>query len=331
MENETIETPIENTETTPVVEEGLDLDSAINAALKENEGDVPPEEVAKEEPVKEEPIIEVALPNSLPKVLQDKFKAVDPDLRDWIAKREDDNRRLANDFGNYRRDMSAIARENEDILQGTPPEQAIKSYMGFERAMNNDFIGTVIEIAKSLPNAKGSQQFLDFINGNQPVQEQPPQQGNANEQRLMQEINSLKEQLEGVASFQNQQITAKTQAQFASFSDWVDGEAKETMPHLDVVIDEIQDIIDVLSRDQRTAHLDPKDMLKEAYNRAIWQNETTRDNLIAERAEKALKEKQLSTQKAREMSGIKSTNRGAVAPQGLNLEDALDLALQQQS
>lgn len=141
---------------------------------------------------------------------------------------------------------------------------------------------------------------------------------NANEQRLIAEVNGLKQQLAGISSHVSEERLNSLEAEITAFA------ARPENVYFWELVPEIQ----------RLMVADPKMTLQKAYNDAIYDNPIVRDKEIArlhrERTEKAAKESKERADAARRASAVNVKSRGVGrTPSGSgNWEDDLasDLA-----
>ena len=259
-----------------------DGEKAAAEALKPDaKGEQPKPEAVKTEAPKTEP------PRSWPKELADKWGAVPPEVQAQITKREAEAHQTISRLGQVAKAVEPLAKvvqERASYLQrtGLPPQEFISRALDIsERMDSGDAIGALRDLAAA---------YKIDLSQLAPNPLDPPELDT-----LRRDVAELRRTL---SSRQHQERATAEEAaaqQNAELTRLV-SEVRSSREHWAEVETELLASIGALR--QSNPSLSPKELLEQAYDRAVWANPTTRAKLEAQRAEKAERERIEAAKKA---------------------------------
>lgn len=288
-----------------------DGEKAAAEALKPDaKAEQPKPDAVKTEAPKVEP------PRSWPKELAEKWGAVPPEVQAQIAKREAEAHQTISRLGQVAKAAEPIQRmiqERSGYLQrvGMPPAEFMaRAFDISERMDSGDAIGALRELAAA---------YKIDVSQLAPNPLDPPElDALRRENAEMKRVLSSRQYQERVTA---EQAAAQQNAELTR----VVSEVRSGKEHWSEVETELLASIGAL----RTANpsLSPKELLEQAYDRAVWANPTTRAKLEAQQREKAERERIEAAKKAaavaKNAASINVNGRAAPA----NEVDDLDASL----
>jgi hypothetical protein len=223
---------------------------------------------AKPEPAKPA----VAAPQSWSADMKTKFAEAPAEVQEYVAKREAEAHKAISHLGQVAKSFEPIGdviRKNEGYLRqvNQPPAQFIEKLIGASRWLDEDPKGALRELAKNY-----NVDLADIA-----FEEQPQQ--NEEVSQLRRQVSQLEQRL---ANEDQQRAHAEQQRQqnaldgFTRMSD----EFIKSKPDIEEAFPEFLANVQAIKTADPSA--DPKTILQEAYDRAIWANPKTRAKRIEE-------------------------------------------------
>lgn len=252
------------------------------------------EPAAEEEPPAEETVLEgkpegeagetaqpsIAPPNSLPSELKAQWASVPPAMQEHIAKREAETHRAITQLGQQVKSLQPfgqLVESNRDVFQNhrrnVDPVEGIRQLLQAQRQLDHDPGPSIAHIAKVYG--------VDLsVFGSQSAEgsNQSPQV--ASLQAYIRDLEAKTSNLERIVYAEQQQ---KAEANTYALQNTVEDFLRET-PLDDEIVSDVVAHIEALKI--TSPHLSQKEMMKEAYEKALWSNPQRRQALIAkERAD----------------------------------------------
>jgi hypothetical protein len=274
------------------------------------EGEQLKPDAAKTEAPKVEP------PRSWPKELAEKWANVPPDVQAQIAKREAEAHQTISRLGQVAKAAEPVAKllnERSSYLQsvGIPPAEFMSRVFDIsERMDSGDAIGALRELAAA---------YKIDVSQLAPNPLDPPELDTLRRENAeMRRVLSSRQHHERATA---EQAAAQRDAELTR----VVSDVRNGKEHWSEVETELLASIGALK--SANPSLSPKELLEQAYDRAVWANPTTRAKLEAQRAEKAERERIDAAKKAGEAAkraaSINVNGRSAPAAEADDLENSL--------
>lgn len=300
----------------PALDDKTQKDSAPKADVKDQS---PKTETVEQDAKPEKPATPaIKAPNSWSAEMKAKFDTLPPDVREFVAKRESETHQAISRLGQFASETKPLI----DVLErhrhvfehnGLSYDQGVERLLAVQNLLDRDPMTAIQQIAKAykvdLARFGAQSDGLDI----------PP---DPQLEQAMQRVAYLEQQLQHVTGhIEGQQRYAEHQ-RHQSYLGVVDEFAK-TAPDFDEVAAEVIANVQVLQSVNPNRH--PQELLKEAYERAIWANpktRTSRQERMAKEAEEArAKAAAEAADKARSASRINVS--GQRGPTGDISEDDL--------
>lgn len=293
------------TSETPVKPEG-----AENAAeLKTEENNDQPLEKAPE-PAK--PAIEA--PNSWSAEMKAKFPTLPPDAQEYIAQREREAHAAITQKGEQIKAFEPIRQTLDQhrevfVKNGVSEAEGISKLIQADRFLESN----PTEAIKWLADSYGVD-LRQFVTGN-PQQDQSPNS----------EVVQLRRELAEIKNSLTARERSEHQAQTATVAQTIEKFASEN-PYFNDVEDELMGLIPVIKA--KEPGLNYNEVLKKAYDRAVYANPDVRQRLQADQ-QKAAEDKRKADEaeavrKAKQAGGINQKSAQGVSPtKGASMEDTM--------
>lgn len=242
-------------------------------------------------------------PTSLPSELKAQWASVPPAMQEHIAKREAESHRAITQLGQQAKayePFGKLVESNRDVFQNhrrnVQPAEGISQLLEAQRQLDRDPVASIAHIAKVYG--------VDLsVFGNQTGEgsNQSPQV--ASLQSYIRNLEAKTSQLEQlVMSREEREAQATQQSLLLTVEEFL----KET-PVDDEIMSDVVAHIEAIK--QTAPHLTQKEMMKQAYERALWSNPSRRQQLIAkERAAEDAKKAEESAKKVTEAKRAGSVN-----------------------
>lgn len=282
-------------------------DSAPKADVK---GQQPKTELTKQAATEKPATPAIKAPNSWPADMKAKFDTLPPDVRDYVAKRESETHDAISRLGQYASQTKPIV----DVLErhrhvfehnGLTYDQGVERLLAVQNLLDRDPMTAIQQIAKAY------KVDLSRFGAHDDGMNIPP---DPEVQQMRDHIAHLESQLQQVTGhIQGQQRFAEQQ-RHQSYLSLIDAFAKDAAD-FDAVGAEVIANIEVLRQVKPQAT--PQELLKEAYDRAIWANPETRarhqERFAKEAEERRAAQAREAAEKARAAGRINVTSaRGDV-------------------
>jgi len=237
------------------------------------------------EAVREQPTAAIAPPQSWSADMKPKWESLPPDIREYVAKRESEAQKRISELGQAESATRPIRELYEHFRpvyesKGLSADQATALLFQAQAKLDRDPVNAIAEIA----HAYGID--LQQVYGGQPQQGQQSQpQGEQVDyiRALEQKIANLERGLGHTYQTVQAREAAAQQQHTASLAKLVEEFSKDKADFADVE-EEVAAEIEVLKR--RNPDLEPRQMLEQAYERALWSNPERRTRLIAQQSQK---------------------------------------------
>ncbi len=255
-------------------------------------------------------------PQSWPKELHEKWSAVPPEVQAQITKRETEAHQT-------------ISRLGQIAKQAEPLTRIINERQGYLRQTGiapTEFITRAIDISQRMDSgdAIGALRDLAAAYKIDPSQLAPNPLDPPEMDTLRREVAELRQQLS--ARQHQERVTAEqSAAQREQGLHQLVTEVRQGKEHWSEVETELLASIGALQKTNPS--LSPKELLEQAYDRAVWANPTTRAKLEAQRAEKAERDRIEAAKKAGEAAkraaSINVNGRATSSAEGDDLDAQL--------
>lgn len=223
----------------------------------------------------------IAPPNSLPSELKAHWASVPPAMQEHIAKREAETHRAITQLGQQAKSLQPfgqLVESNRDVFQNhrrnVDPVAGIHQLLEAQRQLDRDPAASIAHIAKvygvdlsvfGSPSAEGSSQSPQV----------------ASLQAYIRDLEAKTSNLERLVMTREQR---EAEAETVALQNTVEDFLKAN-PISDDIVSEIVAQIEALKI--TSPHLSQKEIMKEAYEKALWSNPQRRQALIAEERAKA--------------------------------------------
>ena len=253
---------------------------------------------------------EIPLFNQAPRELQQAIARRETDLRRGFQQASDRAAHIERTWSEV--DAAFKPYEQQFDLAGVSKGQVLRQMMAWQSRLDNpDTRATAFrELARSY--GTDLQQLAQY-------EAQQPQ-----EPSYVRELRQQNQQLFGL--FQQHQQAQQLQAhnalgeEIAAFRDEVDATGNKLRPYLEAVID---DMIPIL-RTLKGTGLNSKQMLQQAYEKAVWLNPQVREFEIQKRAPKVTKESVEKARRAQKLVTGEARSNSAPPPKKLSLRETLE-------
>jgi hypothetical protein len=326
-------------EDAPSDDEGADLDDALGAAFDklksgdtlDDDGDDEPEAKAddadgkdaktdeKSEPEDDGP----PPPQTWSKDVREKWKDLPTDVRNYVAQREAAMHGQFSQMGRQlaqARPIVETVAKFQDVFErnNVSPDQGIAALLTAQKALDQAPAESLLNLAESYGVLD---QLRQALGGQQDEYGLPPDP----------EVSALKSELQQLRNQMTQreqqqeaaQRAAVQQQQAARHQHYVNGVTQyaSSKPDFDMVANEVAQLIPVVR--QHDPSLSDRDVLDQAYQRAIWANPETRQRQIERQQKEQQNAAQEAAKRARSANGInvRGQPRSNAAP---NLDSELD-------
>lgn len=284
----------------------IDAKAAKDSAAKADAKDQKPDEGAEEPAATEKPAAKaIKAPNSWSPDMKAKFETLPPDVREFVAKRESEAHQAISRLGQYAKETKPlidVLERHRGVFEANnlTYDQGVERLLAVQNLLDRDPRAAIQQIAKAYR--------VDLAEFGAPSDgmDLPP---DPHVERMQQHIAYLEEQLQQVTGHITSQQQAAEQQRHASYLGLVDQFA-QTAPDFDDVAAEVVANIQALQAANPNRH--PQELLKEAYDRAIWANPKTR----AKMQERATKEAEAARMKAAQEAAEKAKAAGRINVSG---------------
>ncbi len=319
-------------------------DNSISASIREAMSEIadddaltpveePSEDVVEhtesKEPAAESPAEIIAAPISWPAAEKERFKTLPPEVQKFISKREADREKYVSTKAN---EAANIGRQYQDIDQAFAPFERKMQLNGTTRSQ---VVSQLLAAQSYLDeNPKEALKWMAQSYGITPEEifsEEPQQRVDPTIAHLQQKI----AQLEGhLSSRQQQEQTSAYSAvenQIQQFASETDASGNYLRPHFNEVYNDMEAIVRQVKASQ--PQLPIKEVLQQAYDRAVWANPTSREAMLAREKQKAtanhISEAKRKAEKARIMgSSVTGAPSSSASPAiSGNLREMLESAM----
>lgn len=245
----------------------------------------------------------IAPPNSLPSELKATWASVPPAMQEHIAKREAETHRAITQLGQQAKALEPFGRlveSNRDVFsnhrRNVDPVDGIHQLLEAQRQLDRDPVASIAHIAKVY-----GVDLSVFGSQSGEGSNQSPQ--TASLQAYIRDLEAKTSNLERLVMTREQR---EAEAQTTALQNTVEEFLKET-PLDDEIVSDVVAHIEALKI--TSPHLSQKEMMKEAYEKALWSNPQRRQALIAkERAETEAKKAAEQAKRAAEAKRAASVN-----------------------
>lgn len=330
-----------------VVEESSEV-SSIAASIREAMEEVPDDEVASatideapvadeiSEPVEEETPASnelVVAPISWPASEKERFKSLPPEVQKFISKREQERDSFLSSKANEVAEIKKYVSQYADIdqafapferkmqLSGANRGQVISQLLGAQKYLDENPPEAIRWLAESygltpeqIFNAEASTPRVD------------PQTAN-----LQRKIEQLEGYLQQQKQTQHQSAYQAINNDIAAFASETDGQGNYLRPHFNEVYTDMEAIVRHLRSNQ--PNLPIKEVLQQAYDRAVWANPNSREAMLLREKQKVqanhMNEAKRKAEKARVLGSSVTgapTSNASPAISG-NLREMLESAI----
>lgn len=303
-------------------EEAIEKDSkvkTVRASIRE---------AYKQSVAKDKLVASVAEQGPAPKVInapsswsaEDKaeFAKLPTTIQERFARRATESERAISqkmqELGEHERYLSNLAevaqtlepyREQLD-LDGISPAQAINQFFALQKLLDKDPEAGIREIARRYD--------LDLNSVVAPKQGQ--QQLHPALQQMVERQERLEAELRRRDEDHQQRVMGSYEQQVMEFAEATDEKGNPLHPHLENLIYDMQPIVGQLRAENKSRH--PQEILKEAYDRALWSNPKTRESALKsqamqEEAKRIAKENERAQAAKRASKSISGSSALAVA------------------
>lgn len=268
---------------------------------------------AAQEPVKP-PAIEA--PNSWSAEMKAKFGALPPEAQQYIADREREAHQAITQKGEQIKAFEPIRQTLDQhrevfVKNGVTEAEGISKLLAADRFLESN----PVEAIKWLANSYGVD-LRQFVTGN-PQQDQSQQPSS--------EVFQLRRELAEIKNSLTARERSEQQAQTATVAQTIEKFASEN-PYFNDVEDELMGMIPVIK--SKEPGLNYTEVLKKAYDRAVYANPDVRQRLQADQ-QKAAEDKRKADEaeavrKAKQAGGINQRSTQGTSPtKGASMEDTM--------
>lgn len=257
----------------PISEEGEGETSPI-----EKEPEMP----AKKEPKEEKPAEIVSAPMSWPAAEKERFKTLPPEVQKFISKREADRERYVSSKAN---EAANVSRQYQDIDQAFAPFERKMQLNGATRAQ---VVSQLLAAQSYLDeNPKEALKWMAQSYGVTPEEifsETSQQKGDPAIAHLQQKIAQLEGHLTNQQQQQHVNAYSQVENQIQHFASETDASGNYIRPHFNEVYNDMEAIVRQLRASQPQTPV--KDLLQQAYERAVWANPSSREAMLVREKQK---------------------------------------------
>ncbi|MFM1816827.1 MAG: hypothetical protein RLZ98_3522 [Pseudomonadota bacterium] len=313
-------------EDTPEGEEPADDEKAPEAAdeAADGESDSPETEEGEQEPA------ETAPPRDPPAYLSPELKArwgkLDPDVQDAVAAHALENRQTISRLGNVFEPFRAVAVEYRDFFDQhkLAPADAFRNLMDWNVQITRDPAAAILGLAKA------AQIDLAALAGASPQQQQPVDDLGLPPDPEVVGLKAELEQLKAIIQQHDSHLTAQQREQRRLDAERAERTEREQQAQVEAVADAIARLevelpdfkkllnsgdigIEVEKVRAKSPNLPHEQVLRQAYDRALWANEGTRGRALQQQqaAERKAREEKAAAAAAKAKKAAATTVRGA--------------------
>lgn len=241
------------------------------------------EHTESKQPVAETPSEVITAPISWPAAEKERFKTLPPEVQKFISKREADREKYVSTKAN---EAANIGRQYQDIDQAFAPFERKMQLNGTTRAQ----VVTQLLAAQSYldENPKEALKWMAQSYGISPEEifsEAPEQRVDPTISHLQQKIAQLEGHLTSRQQQESHSAYSAVENQIQQFASETDAAGNYIRPHFNEVYNDMEAIVRQVKASQ--PQLPIKDVLQQAYDRAVWANPTSREAMLAREKQKA--------------------------------------------
>ena len=236
------------------------------------------------------------------------FNQAPPELRAAIHRRETDLRRGLSQATEEAKQVRQTWQEVEQAIApyaqqfqraGVTPGRVVNQLMAWQQFLDNDTDRALLQLAQSYGRS-----FQDLVQKEAAQPQEPP---------AIRELRQQNQQLMGLYQQQRQAQVKQAQARLASeidsFVKEVDASGSPARPHIEHVVNDMLPIVQSMAN----SGLAPRQILQQAYEKALWLNPATRELEMKRLTPRPTKESIDKARRAQKL--INGEARGVVAPE----------------
>lgn len=240
----------------------------------------------------EPPKAAIEPPTSWSGEMKAKFAALPPDAQEYIAQRERDAHARITQLGQQAKafePLSKVLEQHQDLFasKGLTPDDGINRLLTVQRALDADPHATIQRLA---------QMYGVTLPTGEPGSENP--QVSFLQDRIAQLEGQIRETREKVVSREQREVETQRQTIVSAVDEFA-----KSKPDYDILEPYIEEAVRLIRMKEPNAPV--KDVLEQAYEKAVWLHPDTRAKRIAEEAEKRAGE---AAKKAAEASKVAKLN-----------------------
>lgn len=249
-------------------------------------------------------------PTSWSGEMKAKFAALPPDAQEYIAQRERDAHARITQLGQQAKTfepLSKVLEQHRDLFEakGLAPDDGINRLLTVQRALESDPHATIQRLAQmygvTLPTGEpGSESTqVSFL-----------------QQRIAQLEGQIRETREKVVSREQKEVETQRQTIVSAVDEFAKSKAD-----YDILEPYIEEAVRLIRMKEPNAPV--KDVLEQAYEKAVWLHPDTRAKRIADEAAKRAEEDRKAAEKASRVAklNVKTSASAKQASRGLDSPD----------